>query len=298
MKWTLALLLIAAVGSEGLAVYVGWNLTHPARKAVTVAPDKLGLTFEPVTFQSREDGLRIDGWFLPASGAPSDRTVILAHGFRGNRQDTGPGLLTVAKVLVENGYNALLFDFRASGSSAGDEVTVGWKETRDLAGAVDYVRSRGARKVALVGFSMGAATSLMTAAELPEVDAVVADSSFGALGPYLLENARHWTKLPDFPFTYLIYATVPRMLGVSLDGVSPIKAMGALADRPVLLIHGTGDTAIDVHHSKDLFAAYQAHGGKQGELVLVPGAGHTGSYKAATDLYKEKLLGFLGQHLR
>jgi uncharacterized protein len=34
----------------------------------------------------------------------------------------------------------------------------------------------------------------------------VADSPFGAMSPYLKENAKHWTKLPDFPFTPLIHS--------------------------------------------------------------------------------------------
>ncbi len=300
LVWRLliGLVALALVGSVGLAVAVGWSLTHPVRKPLTATPAAYGLKFEEVRFPSREDGLQLSGWLIPAAGGPSDRTVVFAHGYAANRQEMGPDALAVAKWITEAGYNALLFDFRGSGISEGSEVTVGWKEVRDLAGAVDYARSRGARKVGLIGWSMGAATSLMAAARLPEVDAVIADSPYSDFGPFILENARNWTHLPDFPFTYIIYQTIPRMLGANLSEVSPLTDMATLAQKPVLLIHGTKDTAIDPHHAQDLYAAYQSHDGKQGALLLFEGAGHVKAHKVDPARYKTEVLNFLTQHLR
>jgi fermentation-respiration switch protein FrsA (DUF1100 family) len=292
-----AVLILALVACEGVAVYTGWVLTHPKHKAIKDSPANYGLTFEAVTFTSREDGLHLQGWYLPAT-APSTKTVVIAHGFQGNREETGPGALNVAKDLVQNGYNALLFDFRDSGESEGDKVTVGYLETRDLEGAVDFVRSKGAQKVALLGYSMGASTAMLVGARMPEVNAVVADSGFSALSPFLLENAKHFTKLPDFPFTYLIWATVPPVLGANLSQVSPMKEMGALAKKPLFIIHGDKDDTVNYHHALDLMEAYRANGGQHGEVWIVPGAGHVKAYRVAPVLYKEKLLDFLGSALK
>lgn len=292
------LTLAALLGAVGVAVAVGWGLSHPIRKPVTTTPAAYGLTFESVEFRSREDNLLLKGWFIPAAGGASPRTVVLAHGYAANRLEMGPDALKVAKFLTEGGYNALLFDFRGSGESEGDEVTVGWKEVRDLAGAVDYARERGAKRVGLIGWSMGGATALMTGARLPEVDAVISDSAYSDFGPFILENAKNWTKLPDMPFTYIIYWTIPRMLGADLSQVSPIRDMQALARKPVLLVHGSLDTAIAVNHAHQLFTAYEANGGKQGELLVFPGAGHVKAFKIDPQRYQQAALRFFGEHLK
>lgn len=302
-RWLLravaALVLLTAVASAVVAVLVGWNLTHPEREEITIEPESYGVTrYDKVEFRSREDQVLLRGWYVPAEGAPSDRTVILAHGYAGNRHATGTNTLVLARVLPARGYNVLLFDFRGSGESEGEEVTVGYKEFWDLAGAVDFTRERGARKVALIGFSMGGATALLTAARLPEVDAVAADSPFSDFRAYFLENASVWTKLPDFPFTYVIYATIPRMLGANLDTMSPLREMDALAKKPLLLIHGEKDESIDVHHSRDLLKAYEAHGGTRGSLWLVPKAGHVASFKTMPIAYLDQIQTFLDRHLK
>jgi uncharacterized protein len=292
-----ALLVIALLACEGVAAYTGWALTHPKRKPVVDSPANYGLKFEDVAFTAREDGLRLKGWYLPAT-SPSDKTVVIAHGFRSNREETGPGALNVAKFLVESGYNALLFDFRGSGESAGGRVTVGYEETRDLEGAVAFARSRGSQKVALLGYSMGASTAMLVGGRMAEVDAVVADSPFSSLGSFLLENASHFTKLPDVPFSYLIWATVPPLLGTSLSKVSPISEMESLAKKPLFIIHGAKDDTIPDHNARDLMEAYRSRGGQRGEVWIVPGAGHVKAFRVNPGEYKERVLEFLGSALK
>jgi len=97
-----------------IGAYVGWTLTHPARKPLDASPS--GFNSRDVQFQSVVDHLVLSGWFLDAS---SDRTVIMVHGYRDNRlQGNVPGL-DVARGLVDHGYNFLTFDLRDAGRSDG-----------------------------------------------------------------------------------------------------------------------------------------------------------------------------------
>jgi dipeptidyl aminopeptidase/acylaminoacyl peptidase len=291
----LLLLVIAALLS--ISLVVGWQSTHPKRKPVTTTPASLGLAFEPVQFRARIDQLRLDGWYLPAK-APSTKAVIISHGYKGNRLEEGANALGTAKLLTENGYNVLMFDYRASGNSEGDVAAIGALEKRDLAGAVDYVRSRGNQKVGLLGYSMGAGTSLVVAAELPEVDAVVADSGLRDLEAYLKEKMPIWTNLPDFPFTQIILWTIPPLIGVDLKEMSPIDVAPALAKKPVLLIHGDADETIPPTNSEAVFAAYRGAGGTKGKLLIFPGAKHAGAAKKDPARYHQELLAFFGEYLQ
>ena len=54
-------------------------------------------------------------------------------------------------------------------------------ERFDLLGAIDYVKQQGMSRIGVIGFSLGAATSLMALSETKEIDAVVSDSGYADL---------------------------------------------------------------------------------------------------------------------
>lgn len=282
------IILLAAAGIFGIAGYTGWNLTHPERLALTNDPKSVGLSFTNVEFPSRDDSLKIKGWLIPAQN--SDKTIIIAHGYRRNRADDSIPMLNLARDMVNRGYNVLLFDFRNSGESEGNLTTVGQLEVCDLLGAVDYVKSKPEinHKIVLLGFSMGATTSLLAGARDPEVDAVIADAPFADMRSYLEENLRVWTDLPSFPFNQAFFMVVPLLTGLDPDQVSPVHEIAQFKGRPVLLIHGTSDTKIPMANSESLLKAYP-----QAELLKVPGSDHCDSYHDHPDLYLKNLEKFL-----
>lgn len=292
LLWRLSICLVGAfLCCCALGAYVGWSLTHPARKAIDAVPS--GIPYRDVHFGSEQDGLTLAGWFLDAS---SDKTVIMVHGYRDNRlQENVPGL-DVARGLTDQGYNFLTFDLRDAGQSQGDMTTIGVNEQRDVAGAIDYVRSLGApgRHIALLGFSMGAATALLTAPTHPEVQAVIADSSFSDLYPYLQENLPLWSHLPAFPFTPLILAIEPAITGVNPHQADPIHAVPRI-QAPILFIHGLADSQIPYANSQQLKAAAV---NPADELWLVPGADHVKSFATDPPGYWDHVLPFLARALK
>jgi dipeptidyl aminopeptidase/acylaminoacyl peptidase len=298
LPWTIGILVFLIVAAPlAISVKVGWSLTHKERKAITTTPASVGLAFAKIEFPSRIDHLTMRGWYMAAPTA-STKAVIIAHGYGGNRLEEGAGALGTAKFLTEQGYNVLMFDFRASGESDGDTITVGPMEKRDLAGAVDYVRGQGNQKVGLLGYSMGAGTALQTAAEVPEVDAVVADSSMRDFKAYLQENMTVWTHLPDFPFTSIILAVMPTMIGANMADLSPVSVAPQLAKKPMLLFAGDKDEDIPMKNSQMILEAYQKSGGSMGKLVVIPGAGHVKANIVDQARYRQELSAFFAQSLK
>ena len=96
--------------------------------------------------------------------------VVLAHMFPTDQTSWQP----FARQLAAEGYRALAFDFRGFGRSGGsrrvDEIDL------DVRAAAAYLRSQGARRVVLVGASMGGTASIKTAA-LGGAEALVVISS-------------------------------------------------------------------------------------------------------------------------
>lgn len=284
----IVIMALAVTGVLGVSANVGWKLTHPVHQQIDATPQSVGLPFEEVSFASRQDGLNLKGWLIPAPG--STKTVIFAHGYRKNRlQDDVPGL-AIAQALAADRFNVLMFDFRNSGESEGNMTSVGEYEVQDLLGAVDFIKSQPEinQEIILMGFSMGAATAILAGAREPAVTAVIADSPFADLKTYLNANLSVWTELPSFPFNQAFFMVVPVMTGLDMSTVSPIKEVKNFGNRPLLLIHGEGDQDIPIENSLELQAAYP-----RAELLRVPGATHVKNYATDPQLYLSAVSGFL-----
>ena len=123
-----------------------------------------GARYRPVEFTAA-DGVELVGRLW----GTGDVGVILAHGFsHGQAQE---GWLPVVPALVSRGYRVLTFNFRGFCDSEGCSDRRGdlGKNWRDVMAAVDFMETRGAKKIFLIGASMGG-LAVLRAARMPEVD--------------------------------------------------------------------------------------------------------------------------------
>jgi alpha-beta hydrolase superfamily lysophospholipase len=247
-------------------------------------PGDLGLAYEEVRFTT-DDGVTLRGWFVPA-GRDTRTAVVVLHGFGGHRL---PELATLVPWLQER-HNVLQFDFRGHGESGQGTVTLGAAERRDVAAAVAFLEHRGLGPIALFGISMGAATAIVSAPDLP-VAAVVADAPFAELHHPIANRMRE----VGYPLAELgaraIVAGASVRAGLRLR--DPIRAVAGIAPRALLVIAPRDDRAISW---RQMIRLYEA-AGEPKELYVVPGAGHAEAYATAPDAYRDRVLDFLDRHL-
>jgi len=102
-----------------------------------------------------------------------DRAVVLAHGGQFNKESWAKQ----AQILAIAGFQVLALDFRGYGKShgPGDSDVLGAPLYLDVLAAVRYLRAHGAKKVSIVGGSMGgsAAGDASVASQPGEIDRLV-----------------------------------------------------------------------------------------------------------------------------
>ena len=291
-KWLVpslvSILLLAAIACVAISIYVGWNLTHKERKAVVETPEAYGMAYDNITFISKDGGLKLKGWVIEPTKR-AKMTVIFSHGYGGNRYEPNVPFLPIAKALTDEGYRVIMFDFRASGESEGDMTTIGAKEKYDLLGVIDYAKQHYSEPIVLYGVSMGAATSILAAGMDKDVKAVIADSPFSDLEGYLRTYMPVWTNLPNVPFTYLIITLIPMITDLHPAESVPIKAVDAIAPRPILFIHSKADPSIPYKESVNMYNKHP----DVFELWLTEKAKHVKSFDMYKEEYIHKILAFL-----
>lgn len=249
--------IVAGLITAVVAVFLKM-MVSPPRHPLWATPDDLGLPYSNVNFPA-QDGLRLSGWFLPASGAPSKKgaTIVLVHGWLWNRLGTAASdmfsnvigaapveMLRLAHSLSQDGYNVLMFDLRNHGESAASTpVTFGVEESNDLLGALAYLGTRpdvDAERIGVVGFSAGANTLLYTLPQTTQIKAGVAvqpttanvfNRRFGRdiLGPMSA------VILP------LVDASYQAVSGTVIREIRLDTAVTHAGSVPVLYIQGSGD---------------------------------------------------------
>ena len=244
-----------------------------------VFPDR---SLEAVTFTT-DDGLRLSGWFLAEEG--SDATVVICHGAGANKGN----FATFLHLFAEEGYNALIFDFRGHGESDGHTLTFGLYESRDVKAAVDWLRSErpaAARHIYGLGSSMGAMALVRAAADDPRIAAVILDSCF-ASAPLLAEQ-RLGNGIAGRTIRTLVLAAMSLHAGRSFETLDARPALERVAPRPVLLIHGDADRMIP---PANLSILYEAAGTPKMKW-LGPGP-HSNVLTEDFHAYQQRVLAFL-----
>lgn len=283
----------AAAGALGTlvgltATYVARTHSAPKRPAFGYGftPFELDIPWTDLHFDAA-DGARLSGWWLDRPG--SDRVVIVCHGHRGTKQD----MLGIGSGLWRAGNSVMLFDFRGNGDSGDGLQSLAHHEQADLEAAIDLARERRPdARLAVIGFSMGAAISVLVAARRPEVEAVVVDSSFATMRDVIAAALQRY-RVPPWPTIAASDRLTRLRYGYRYAQVRPIDAIAAVAPRPLLILHGEADRIIPVAQARELFEA----AGEPKELVTFPGADHCGGYFADRPAYIALVEDFLQRAL-
>ena len=209
---------------------------------------------------------------LSTPAAPTDRGVVLCHGFMGFKDSVTNR--TLGRLLADRGVATLRFDFFGHGRSAGNlhdlllTTLIGQAES-----ALAFMRGRGYRRLSLFGSSFGGLVALLAASRSPWLTALalrcpVADfpellrQQFGRIAVEL------WRRM----------GTVPASIGhVPVHGrfyddclrYDAFQAASALTV-PTLIVHGDRDELIPVEQVRRLYSCIPS----QKQFHLLPGADH------------------------
>lgn len=220
-------------------------------------------------------GLGIAGHLARPRIAPGTSVpgLVIAHGFphakQGGRLSARSFPELAERIATEMGWMTLVFTFRGCGESDGDFSLAGWLD--DLLAASRFLRDvEGVRGVWVAGFGTGGALGLCAAAADPDIRGVAAmgapaDFDDWANHPRrLLQHARDTgiIRTAAYPAAFDSWAR-------QIRDVRAVAAIGAIAPRPVLVMHGSDDDVVPVFDARVLA---DAHG--DADLRIIEGGGH------------------------
>jgi pimeloyl-ACP methyl ester carboxylesterase len=272
---------IPAVVFTAASAYYAWHQTNPPRRAVGPVPKDFPFAVEEVRFQA-QDGMPLAGWFLPCPGAT--RVAVLLHGGRRNRLAMVPH----ARLLREHGYAVLLYDARGHGESGDAPDSFGWHETRDLLGAMDYLRGRGFHEFGLLGLSQGGITIALAADRLRDLRWVVLECTPADVRDIFDHDSRSTVGLPGWLAGALVVPMLEWRLGVTFKDYVPRDTVAKL-HCPMFIIAGDADVRVLPAEAREVFD----HANKPKYFWLISGVGHTNFYATIGKAYEGPLLRFI-----
>ncbi|MGL5878764.1 MAG: alpha/beta hydrolase [Xenococcaceae cyanobacterium] len=228
----------------------------------------------------------LETWLIPTPSSSSQGTVLL---FPGNRGSKGGQHLAPARVFHQLGYNCLLVDFRGVGGSSGNTTTIGAKEAKDVAIALNYAEQiQLTHPFVLYGVSMGSAAILKAiATEKIQPDAIVLELPFARLVSAVRSRLRVF-HFPVFPTAELLVFWGGIQHGFNGFAHNPI-IYAKQVRCPTLVFHGGQDKWTNIKEIERLVVNLQ---GKK-QLIVFPTAGHQLLVTVDRNLWRQNIQDFL-----
>jgi fermentation-respiration switch protein FrsA (DUF1100 family) len=274
------LLLLSELVLAWVIVIFGLAWTYVDRLLNPVCPNSVDTAlpgFQAVLL-SLSDDTPLRGWWHPSENGTA---VIIMGGHSANR-DT---FLAEASMLARNGFGALTLNYR---NCEGKPVSLGIHEGQELRAGLAFILIQpDVTREVVWGFSAGGVAAIRTAADEPEIDAVISMGNYANLYDEIQQATP--AKPPSLAWqTQEMVAVVLWMrTGVWPGKVNPLGDVARISPRPVFLIFGSEE--VDRARGYEQYAA----AGNPKELWVVPGAGHGEYAQAAPMEYRQRVLDFL-----
>jgi len=254
----------------------------------------LGLPFRSVGVPNPLGAM--PAWLVPAAPsaplAASHDWAVVVHGHNDNRQND----LRIAPTLRETGLSSLLISYRndlGAPRSSDGMYHLGQTEWVDLQAAVRYALSHGARRVVLVGYSMGGAlvTQFMQRSRLADrVSALALDAPVLDWRSVIEFNAEQM-GLPGF-FSLPVEWAIDIRANPDWDSLDALRHLDDF-HLPILLFHSTDDELVPIDTSNEFAAKLP----RWVTYYRIPKVGHTESWNLDPALYDRRLHRFLEENL-
>ena len=241
------------------------------------------LPFEEVLYSSSLGDF--PAWLV---GGPSDTWAIFVHGKGADRREA----LRILPIVSELGLAALIITYRNGEDLPQDPdgfYRYGQTEWEELEGAAQYALDNGARKLILVGYSMGGAivTNFLYRSPLADsVEGAILDAPMLDFGATVDLGARE-DGYPQLLAT-LAKAVAGFRFDIDWGELNYLKRADEL-DIQILLFHGDADDSVPLETSDVLAESRQ----DIVRYIAVPGARHVRSWNTDRAAYEAAVREFL-----
>lgn len=248
--------------------------------------EALGLPFEDVTVKGELGPM--PAWLIPGA---SRTWALVVHGIN----DTPQVGLRIAPQLHRLGLPTLLITYREDqdGPASPDGFHhMGLTEWKDLQAAAHYALSHGARRLALIGYSMGGSLVTQFLEHSPlatRTSAVVLDAPALDWKTILEFNAEEM-GFPGF-FALPVEWAIGARIDADWSSLDAIQHSDELR-YPTLLFHGKEDQVVPIKTSEEFAEKLP----DDVTFCAVPRADHTQSWNVDPSLYDRRLRLFLLQN--
>ena len=264
----------------------GWDKTKEILFGINAVKKKNDVTTDSTfktIYLTTKDSLKLEAWYIAADS--SKGTVLLFHGHGGNKSD----VIKEAESFNKIGYNTLLVDFRAHGSSGGNTCTIGYDESEDVKFAFDYIKSKGEKNIVLWGISMGASAITKAVKDYQlNPEKIILEMPFGTIEDAAAGRLK-MMGLPPQPLATLITFWGGVEHGFWAFGMKP-QEYAASIKCPVLLQWGRNDPRVSKSEEDILFKNIP---GTNKKFVIYETAGHESLCKKETAKWETEVAAFL-----
>lgn len=232
-------------------------------------------------------GRRVAATALP--GRPGAGAVLILH----QRHASRLAMQGRVRALQQLGVAVLSIDLPGHGDSDGKRRGYGRQEVPAVRAAWDWMQLHWpAERKAVIGISLGAAAWVFADAS-PKPVAVVLEMLYSRLDEAIDNRLRMRLGVAGPWLRPLLAWQLPLWVGSGLDEHQPIEVLAALG-APLLLVAGSADLHATAEQSRRLFAAAS----EPKSLWMIDGAPHTDFQVYDPAAYRERVIGFLLQHLQ
>ena len=235
--------------------------------------------YQTINLQSDK---KIQCWLIKSSN--SKGTVVLFHGYGGNKSL----MLDKSDFFYNLGYSVLLVDFAGSGTSQGNQTTIGFYESRQVKTCYEYLVQKGEKNIILFGTSMGAVAIMKAVSEYKLLPSkLIIECPFGTMLQTVEKRCQNM-KIPSFPFAHLLVFWGGIINNFNAYSHNPAEYAKKITI-PTLLLYGEKDKSVTKTEILSIFNHLQG----RKTLKIYANAGHENYLVKYKIQWKNDIISFL-----